>query len=119
MWTLAPNVTLEDSGELSTASYYAGIPHPPGYPVWTIYTYFATRLLPVGNIAWRVGVASAFAGALACGVIAMMVSRGSSLLIASLPELKELDPKLERWLALAAGFMGGLLMGDRKSTRLN
>src|SRR5579872_2783167 len=35
-FTLAPEVTLEDSGELSTASYYAGIPHPPGYPFWTI-----------------------------------------------------------------------------------
>jgi len=31
--TLAPEVTLEDSGELVTGSYYAGIPHPPGYPV--------------------------------------------------------------------------------------
>src|SRR5262245_3313382 len=36
--TLAPELTLEDSGELATASYYAGIPHSPGYPVWTIYT---------------------------------------------------------------------------------
>ena len=30
--TLAPQVTLEDSGELVTGSFYAGIPHPPGYP---------------------------------------------------------------------------------------
>src|SRR5690349_4547218 len=30
--TLAPELTLEDSGELATASFYAGIPHPPGYP---------------------------------------------------------------------------------------
>jgi hypothetical protein len=37
--TLAPEVTLEDSGELATGSYYAGIPHPPGYPFWTIYTW--------------------------------------------------------------------------------
>jgi len=34
--TMAPELTLEDSGELATGSYYAGIPHPPGYPVWTI-----------------------------------------------------------------------------------
>src|SRR5207237_5735651 len=34
--TLAPELTLEDSGELATGSFYAGIPHPPGYPVWTI-----------------------------------------------------------------------------------
>ena len=33
--TLAPDLTLEDSGELCTASFYAGIPHPPGYPFWS------------------------------------------------------------------------------------
>src|SRR5687768_10476922 len=38
IYTLAPDVTLEDSGELAVGSYYAGVPHPPGYPVWTIYT---------------------------------------------------------------------------------
>src|SRR5690348_5567290 len=51
--TLAPELTLEDSGELATGSFYAGIPHPPGYPVWTIYTWLWT-LLPFKNIAWRV-----------------------------------------------------------------
>ncbi len=50
--TLAPEVTLEDSGELATASYYAGIPHPPGYPFWTIYTWLWTVLLPVGSVRW-------------------------------------------------------------------
>ena len=32
-WTLAPDLTLEDCGELATGSFYAGVPHPPGYPV--------------------------------------------------------------------------------------
>src|SRR5678816_1589132 len=45
-YTLAPDVTLEDSGELATASYYAGVPHPPGYPVWTVYTWLFTVLFP-------------------------------------------------------------------------
>ena len=61
-WTLAPDLTLEDCGELAVASMYAGVPHPPGYPVWTIYTWFWT-LLPVSNIAYRVALSSAFAGA--------------------------------------------------------
>ena len=34
--TLAPEQTLEDSGELCTGSFYAGIPHPPGYPFWAL-----------------------------------------------------------------------------------
>src|ERR1035438_9113715 len=31
--TLAPELTLEDSGELVTGAFYAGIPHPPGLDV--------------------------------------------------------------------------------------
>ena len=42
--TLAPNVTLEDSGEMATASLYGGIPHAPGYPVWTLYTWLWTHI---------------------------------------------------------------------------
>ncbi len=55
--TLAPELTLEDSGELVTGSMYAGIPHPPGYPVWTIYSWLWTVLVPWGNPAWRVALA--------------------------------------------------------------
>src|SRR5579871_1346520 len=40
--TLAPQVTLEDSGELCTGSFYAGIPHPPGYPFWALYSWLWT-----------------------------------------------------------------------------
>src|SRR5688572_3672328 len=44
--TLAPDLGLEDSGELAVGSFYAGIPHPPGYPVWTIYTWLWATFLP-------------------------------------------------------------------------
>ena len=70
LWTLAPDVTLEDSGELAVASYYAGVPHPPGYPVWTIYSWLFTVLLPFSNIAWRVAVSSAVTAALSSGILA-------------------------------------------------
>src|SRR6185503_1755323 len=59
LYTIAPDMTLEDSGELAVASMYAGVPHPPGYPVWTVYTWVFTKILPFSNIAWRVGVSSA------------------------------------------------------------
>src|ERR1700720_2445339 len=70
--TIAPELTLEDSGELVTGSFYAGIPHPPGYPVWSIYSWLWTALVPWGNMAWRVALAEATAGALASGLIAFM-----------------------------------------------
>src|SRR6476646_175351 len=79
--TLAPDLTLEDSGELAVGSFYAGVPHPPGYPVWTIFTWLFTVLVPVSNIAYRVGLASAVSGALASGLIGLLVSRGSSLIL--------------------------------------
>jgi len=87
LWTLSPDLTLEDSGELATASMYAGVPHPPGYPVWTIYSWLFTKL-PISNIAYRVGLSSAFAGALACGLVALMVSRGSSMMIEGISDLR-------------------------------
>jgi len=92
--TLAPEQTLEDSGELATGSFYAGIPHPPGYPVWTIYTWLWTVLLPIKNIAWRVALGEATGGALAAGLLGLLVSRGSSLLMEGIEDLKAI---VGRW----------------------
>src|SRR3954469_3548187 len=110
-WTLAPDLTLEDSGELAVASMYAGVPHPPGYPVWTIYTWLFTVLFPVSNIAYRVAMSSAFAGALGCGIVGMLVSRGSSMMIEGIAELKQVDRRLENALCVVAGFVAGMLLG--------
>ncbi len=56
--TLAPGLTLGDGGELATAAYKLGVPHPPGFPTWTFLTHFFT-LIPYSNIAWRTNFASA------------------------------------------------------------
>lgn len=108
--TLAPDLTLEDSGELAVGSFYAGVPHPPGYPVWTIYSWLFTVLVPVSNVAYRVGLSSAFAGAMACGLIALMTSRGSSMLLESIGQLKSIDRKKENWLCLICGFVAGMAL---------
>src|SRR5215471_12327036 len=108
--TLAPELTLEDSGELATGSFYAGIPHPPGYPVWTVYTHFWT-LLPFKNVAWRVALGEAVGGALAAGLLALLVSRGSSLLMEGIDELKAISGKWENAICIIAGFVAGMLIG--------
>src|ERR1044071_2612058 len=95
-YTLAPQVTLEDSGELAVGSFYAGVPHPPGYPVWTIYTWLFTVLFPFSNIAWRVALASAVAGSTACGLLGLLVSRGSSMIIEGIQDLKGVERKWEQ-----------------------
>jgi len=109
--TLAPELTLQDSGELAVGSYYAGVPHPPGYPVWTIYTWLWTVLVPVGNIAYRVALGEATAGAMAAGFLALIVSRGSSMLMEGIEELKAMSGKWENATCMVSGFVAGLLMG--------
>jgi len=109
--TLAPEQTLEDSGELCTGSFYAGIPHPPGYPFWAIYSWLWTKLLPIGNVAWRVEVGEATAAAMGCALVAFMVSRGSSMLMEGIEELREIASKWENIICGISGIVAGLLLG--------
>jgi tetratricopeptide (TPR) repeat protein len=109
--TLAPELTLEDSGELCTASFYAGIPHPPGYPFWAIYSWLWTVIVPFGNVAWRVEVGESFAAAMACGLVGFMVSRGSSMLIEGIDELKNMNRQWENVICVVTGIVAGLLLG--------
>ena len=111
LWTLAPELTLEDSGELCTGSYYAGIPHPPGYPFWAIYSWLWTAILPIGNVAWRVEVGQSFAAAMGCGMLAVMVSRGSSMLIEGIEGLKTIPRSWENAICCVSGLVSGLLLG--------
>src|SRR6266849_7353795 len=109
--TLAPEQTLEDSGELATGSFYAGIPHPPGYPVWTIYTWLWTVLVPFKNVAWRVALGEATGGAMAAGLLGLLVSRGSSLLMEGIEELKAMAGRWESAICTVSGFVAGMLIG--------
>src|SRR5437773_4270675 len=109
--TIAPDLTLQDSGELAVGSYYAGVPHPPGYPVWTLYTWLFTVLIPFSNIAYRVAISSAVAGAIASGLLALMVSRGSSMMLEGVAEFKNIERRWENPLCLISGFVAGMLMG--------
>ena len=108
--TLAPDVTLGDSGIFSVGAMYAGVPHPPGYPLWTLYAHLFTRL-PVSNIAWRVAVSSAVSGALACGLIALLVSRGGALIVEEIPGTHRLKPHEARALRVACGCVAGMGFG--------
>ena len=58
--TLDPTISFEDSGELVTAAYTLGIPHEPGYPLFTMFGKLFTMIIPFGSIAYRVNLASAF-----------------------------------------------------------
>ena len=77
--TLAPTVTLVDSGELALAARDLGVAHPPGTPLWVMLAHLAT-LLPWSNVAGRVAAASALFAALAAG-LTVLLAREALLLI--------------------------------------
>ncbi|MBU1693762.1 MAG: DUF2723 domain-containing protein [Verrucomicrobia bacterium] len=117
VYTLAPTVTLEDSGELAVASDYLGVPHPPGYPIWALLTWFFqwvfhfVKYYGYPNPAWSVGLFSAVAGALACALVAMLVSRSGSDIIRTWRRATEvLGYRTETVLCWAAGVSSGLLL---------
>jgi hypothetical protein len=69
--TLAPTVTLVDSGELIVAARFLGVAHPPGFPLYLILAHLVS-LLPFDSIAFRINFASAIFAALACGMLTLV-----------------------------------------------
>jgi hypothetical protein len=51
------------------------------------------------------------AGAFACGLIALMVSRGSSMMMEGIADLKMIERRWESAICIVSGFVAGLLMG--------
>lgn len=109
VWTVAPDVTLEDSGEFLTAACAWGVPHPSGYPAWAISANLFERLIPFGNAAWKGNLMSAFYGALAAGLLSLITSKTAARLL-EVERLKTLVlPGVSReFLVVMAGMVGGL-----------
>ena len=88
-FTLGPSVGLEDSGELATAADHLGVPHPPGYPFWSMCGWVFCRIFAwvtyMGHPApaWAMSLFSAVTGAFAAGCTAMLVCRSSMDMMAS------------------------------------
>jgi hypothetical protein len=66
--TLAPGVGAGDGGELLLAASTLGVPHPPGYPLWTMAGAVAAAV-PWGTLALRVNALSAAFAAAAAGLL--------------------------------------------------
>jgi tetratricopeptide (TPR) repeat protein len=107
--TLSPCVTLEDSGELITGAADFGVPHPPGYPLWTMSGFLFSHLIPFGNAAWRVNLQSAFYGALANAVLTLLVCH-SGRWLAQRWAAPDLQPVARRWM-FYIGMLAGLVIG--------
>jgi hypothetical protein len=108
----APTPYLLDSAELAQAAFGLGIAHPPGEPVAALWGKLFC-LVPMGNVALRVGLGQAAAGALA----AVLLLRISLMMLALVDPGRALGwcrPLLAT--AIAAGFAfapGVIIVSDR------
>ena len=67
-------VVLEDDGLFVTTAMFAGVAHPPGYPLYILLGWLAS-LAPFGEVAWRVHALSGLMAALTCACVAWLVLR--------------------------------------------
>jgi hypothetical protein len=61
--TAAPGVLSGDSAEFQMAAALLGVPHPTTYPLYTMLGHLAARLVPFGEVAWRVTLLSSLCAA--------------------------------------------------------
>ena len=116
---MAPEVTLEDSGELVTGSFTFGVPHPPGYPLWAFLGYVWSHLIvPFGNPAFRLCSLSVVTGAMTVGTLTIMMTRSIRLLLHSLPWAKDVSESLQHWIAVTIGASTALLFGFNRGVWL-
>jgi hypothetical protein len=70
--TMAPSVVPGDSAEFQFVPYILGIAHPPGYALYILLGKLFTSL-PLGSIAYRMNLFSAFWGALTVSLIYLII----------------------------------------------
>ena len=97
-WTASPVIGWLDSPEFVAASSSLGVAHSPGHPIPLLLGRLAS-LFPVGDVAFRVNLASAFAGALAAWAV----------YLAAAELLRQIAPKLSKVGHLGASSGAGLL----------
>ncbi len=118
-YTLGPSVGLEDSGELATAGAHLGVPHPPGYPFWTLCSWLFCKAFSwvtyMGHPtpAWAISCCSSLFGALAAGCTAMLICRSSRDFLGGARSSQPSDlaaggSGADAWLSFAGGVGGAL-----------
>jgi Flp pilus assembly protein TadD len=70
--TAAPGRSWQDAGEIAAAAHTLGVAHPTGFPTYLLGTK-AAMSFPLGEIALRATLVSAFCGALAALIAARLV----------------------------------------------
>lgn len=99
--TMAPALTWandgSDGGDLITAAYTGGVPHPSGYPLYLILARLF-QSLPIGTLAYRTNLMSGVFAAFSAWLVYCIVCRA----------LEDQRPAHARFAALLAGLAFGL-----------
>lgn len=69
IFTLAPGLLRDDSGEFQTLAYTLGMSHATGYPIYILLAKAFTLLVPIRDIAYRVNLLSAVLGGLCMALV--------------------------------------------------
>jgi len=113
LFTMAPRLTWEhagrDGGDLITAAWVLGVPHPTGYPTYTLLAWLFTWI-PYGSVAWRVHLMSGLLGA---GTVALVYVIGRRLSADRPGATSTLGAAVGAWLlAFATLFWGHALIAE-------
>ena len=112
-WTLAPTVTLIDSGELIVVADCLGVAHPPGFPLWVMLAHLVS-LAHFGSVASRINFSSAVFAALASAVLSLIIAELSAATgFVKTPRQRDrsdIAPDNHRLLVLLPALIGGLLL---------
>ncbi len=103
--TAARDIVVGDSPDLITAAVVLGVPHPPGYPLFTLLGHLFS-LLPLGAIPFRVNLVSVVCDAITAGIVfltAFRLSRSPTAAVVAAFVLA-LDPLFWSWSLVAEVF---------------
>ena len=90
-----------DGGELLAAANTLGVPHPPGYPTYTLLLKLFATVVPIGDFAFRGNLLSAVLASLSVALLYWVILRFCRYLKPEAPR--------EVWIASAA--LGALVFG--------
>src|ERR1041385_7119408 len=105
LFTAARDIVVGDSPDLITAAVVLGVPHPPGYPLFSLLGHLFS-LLPLGAIPFRVNLVSVVCHAITAGIVfltAFRLSRSSIAAVAAAFVLA-LNPLFWLWSLVAEVF---------------
>ncbi len=96
--TAARDIVVGDSPELITAAVTLGVPHPPGYPLFTMLGHLFS-LWPFGPIPFRVNLLSVVCNSLTIGIVFLTALRlcGSRIAAALAALLLAVNPTFWAW----------------------